>query len=66
MVKVDLAGKVLEGYLKPSSELSRHLDIYKVRNDVNAVVHAHPPVSTGFACAGIPIDYMVFPEVIAR
>ncbi|MEM2922464.1 MAG: class II aldolase/adducin family protein, partial [Candidatus Bathyarchaeia archaeon] len=34
-------------------------------SDVNAVVHAHPPVSTGFACAGSPIDYAVFPEVIA-
>lgn len=65
IVKVDLAGKVLEGYLKPTSELSIHLGIYKIRNDVNAVVHAHPPVSTGFACAGVPIDYEVFPEVIA-
>jgi L-fuculose-phosphate aldolase len=65
IVKVDPSGKVLEGALKPTSELSCHLSIYKVREDVNAVVHAHPPVSTGFACAGTPIDYAVLPEVIA-
>jgi L-fuculose-phosphate aldolase len=65
IVKVDPSGKVLEGALKPTSELSFHLGIYRVREDVNAVVHAHPPVSTGFACAGTPIDYAVLPEVIA-
>jgi len=65
IVKVDTSGKALEGALKPTSELSFHLGIYRVREDVNAVVHAHPPVSTGFACAGTPIDYAVLPEVIA-
>ncbi|MEM2123555.1 MAG: class II aldolase/adducin family protein [Candidatus Bathyarchaeia archaeon] len=65
IVKVDLSGNILEGALKPTSELPFHLSIYRVRGDVNAVVHAHPPVSTGFACAGTPIDYAVYPEIIA-
>ncbi|MEM3678162.1 MAG: class II aldolase/adducin family protein [Candidatus Bathyarchaeia archaeon] len=65
IVKVDFSGRVLEGALKPTSELSSHLGIYRVRGDVNAIVHAHPPVSTGFACAGSPMDYTVYPEIIA-
>ena len=43
-----------EGLLRPaaSSELFMHLAVYRARTDVNAVVHAHPPVATGFATAG--------------
>ncbi|MGB9729590.1 MAG: class II aldolase/adducin family protein [Thermoprotei archaeon] len=52
LVKVSLDGNVLEGTYKPSSELPSHLSIYKIRNDVNAVVHAHPPFATGLFTAG--------------
>ncbi|MGE5599570.1 MAG: class II aldolase/adducin family protein, partial [Bacteroidota bacterium] len=38
--------------------------VYRDRPDVNAVVHAHPPVSTAFAVAGIPLAKCVLPEVI--
>jgi len=65
ILKVDLGGKVLEGSLKPTSETSMHTAIYRVRDDVEAVVHAHPPVCTGFACAGVALDYSVYPEVVA-
>lgn len=41
---------------KPSSEVKMHLKCYHDRPDVGAVVHAHPPVSTGFACAHLPLD----------
>lgn len=44
-----------EGW-KPSSEVKMHLRCYKERSDIGAVVHAHPPVCTGFACAHIPLD----------
>lgn len=64
ILKVDLEGTVLQGDLKPTSETFMHTAIYKVRNDVNAVVHAHPPVCTGFACARMPLDYSVDPEII--
>jgi len=65
IIKVDLNGKVIEGRLKPTSETPMHTEIYKVRKDVNAVVHAHPPFCTGFACARVPLRSSIFPEVIA-
>jgi L-fuculose-phosphate aldolase len=38
--------------------------VYHSRPDVRAVVHAHPPVATGFAVAGIPLDRAVLAEVV--
>ena len=66
MVVTDLDGKVVEAApgRKPSSEALMHLVAYRERPDVNAVVHAHPPLSTGFAVAGIPLDRAVLAEVV--
>src|SRR6478736_9271984 len=64
MVIVDYEGRKLAGDRDPSSELPMHLEIYRNRPDVNAVVHAHPPLATGFAVAGIPLDRAVLAEVI--
>ena len=51
---------------RPSSEVKMHLKCYHDRPDVGAVVHAHPPVSTGFACAHLPLDdYCMIETVIA-
>lgn len=44
-----------EGY-RPSSEIKMHLRCYAEREDVGAVLHAHPPVATGYAVANIPLD----------
>ncbi len=41
---------------RPSSEMKMHMKCYSDRPDVGAVVHAHPPFSTGFACARVPLD----------
>jgi L-fuculose-phosphate aldolase len=41
-----------------------HLEIYRNRADVNAVVHAHPPIATGFAVAGIPLTRAVLAELV--
>jgi L-fuculose-phosphate aldolase len=41
-----------------------HLEAYRSRPDVNAVVHAHPPLATGFAVAGIALDRAVLAEVV--
>jgi len=41
-----------------------HLEVYRQRPDVRAVVHAHPPTATGFAVAGIPLDRAVLAEVL--
>ena len=60
----DMDGKQVAGSMKISSEVRMHLDIYKMRPDINAVVHAHPPTATGFAVAGIELTQCVLPEVI--
>jgi len=64
MVVVDYDGKKVAGDRDPSSELPMHLEIYRNRADVNAVVHAHPPTATGFAVAGIPLTRAVLAEVV--
>ncbi|MCW6665772.1 class II aldolase/adducin family protein [Aerococcaceae bacterium NML191219] len=58
LVKLNMKGEILaalEGY-RPSSEIKMHLRCYEERADVKAVVHAHPPIATGFALAHIPLD----------
>ncbi|RME61847.1 MAG: L-ribulose-5-phosphate 4-epimerase [Caldilineae bacterium] len=54
-VVVDLAGNVVEGDLKPSSDTASHLYIYRHRPDVNGIVHTHSPYATAFAAVGKPI-----------
>jgi len=65
MCITDLDGRKLQGDRDPSSEMLMHLEVYRQRPDVAAVVHAHPPTATGFAVAGIPLDRAVLAEVIA-
>ena len=65
LVTTNLEGRKLSGEREPSSELLMHLAVYQQRPDVQAVVHAHPPVATGFAVAGIPLDRAVLAEVVA-
>jgi L-fuculose-phosphate aldolase len=64
MCITDLDGRKLEGDRDPSSEMQMHLEVYRRRPDVQAVVHAHPPIATGFAVAGIPLDRAVLAEVV--
>ena len=64
MVVVDYEGRKVSGERDASTELPMHLEIYRNRPDVNAVVHAHPPIATGFAVAGIPLTRAVLAEVI--
>ena len=66
LVKTDLAGTVLEGTRKPSSELKMHLRVYQENPDLRAAVHAHPPVATSFAIAGLPLDRPILPEAIVQ
>src|SRR3954470_9678242 len=61
--KVDLEGKQLAGTRKRTSEVLLHLAIYKVRPDVKACVHCHPPYATAFAVAHEPIPKCILPEV---
>jgi L-fuculose-phosphate aldolase len=64
MCITDLNGVKLAGERDPSSEMQMHLEVYRQRQDVQAVVHAHPPIATGFAVAGIPLDRAVLAEVV--
>jgi L-fuculose-phosphate aldolase len=64
MCITDLEGRKLQGDRDPSSEMLMHLEVYRQRQDVQAVVHAHPPTATGFAVAGIPLDRAVLAEVL--
>src|SRR3989449_5693734 len=64
MCTTDLDGRKLQGDRDPSSEMLMHLEVYRQRQDVAAVVHAHPPTATGFAVAGIPLDRAVLAEVL--
>ena len=66
LVKLDLDGNILEGSRRPSSETKMHLRIYRENPDVRAVIHAHPPASTAFAAAGIPLDKPVLQEAVVQ
>lgn len=60
--EMDMAGNVIAGTLKPSSEWRMHRAIYQAREDVSAIVHVHSPYATGVACTRKPIPpfhYMI-------
>ncbi len=52
---VHLDGSLEPSPYKPSKDLDFHLDLYRIRNDIKAVVHCHSPWATGYASAGIEI-----------
>lgn len=64
LLVVGMDGRVRRGPGRPSSELKLHLAVYWLRPDVGAVVHAHPPVATGFAAARQPLTDPVLPEAV--
>lgn len=64
LLVTDLQGKVLAGRGKPSSEIKMHLYAYKMRPDIKAIVHAHPPFATAFAAAGLDLRAPLLPEVV--
>jgi L-ribulose-5-phosphate 4-epimerase len=55
MVVTDLHGKVVDGKLKPSSDLDTHTLLYREFPTIGAVVHTHSEYATSFAQAGLPI-----------
>jgi L-ribulose-5-phosphate 4-epimerase len=55
MVVTDLQGKIVEGTLKPSSDLDTHTLLYREFPSIGAVVHTHSEYATSFAQAGLPI-----------
>lgn len=54
IVAVDLAGRLVEGHAAPPLEFHIHSEIYRVRPDVNAIMHTHPQWSTFLTMTGVP------------
>ena len=64
LVVTDLQGNKISGRRNASSELAMHLLIYRRRPDIYAICHAHPPVATGYAAAGIPLNQALLSECV--
>jgi L-fuculose-phosphate aldolase len=64
MVIVDMEGKRVSGKRRVSSEIGMHLLIYRMRPDVQGIVHAHPPTATGFAASGLELNRPLVCEVV--
>ena len=64
LIIVDMDGKVLEGRRKPFSELELHLAAYRVRPEIEVVLHAHPPCATAFGLAGVELAPVAMPEIV--
>ena len=62
---VDMDGEMVEANAKGrkrTSEVKVHLAIYKHREDIDAVIHSHPPHATTFAICQIPVPEGIHPE----
>jgi L-fuculose-phosphate aldolase len=62
---IDAEGNVVEGEGKPSSEKNAHLTAYRVRADVNAVIHSHSVYASALAVAGIDLPCVLDEQVVA-
>lgn len=56
IVLIDYCGREIENGKKASSERFLHTEIYRLRNDINAVIHCHPPFAGAFAVAHLELD----------
>ncbi len=64
LVTVNLEGRVLSGRKRLFSEWHLHAACYKARNDVRAVLHAHPPYATAFSIAQRELGEPALPEIV--
>jgi L-fuculose-phosphate aldolase len=64
LIIVDMQGNKVSGRGERTSEIAMHLKIYELRPEIKSVVHAHPPVATGFATAGKSLNLGLLPEVV--
>jgi len=63
-VIIDMEGNLVQGAKKPSTEYKVHVEAYRQRPDVKAVIHAHPPKTIAFSITDIPFDTCILPEVV--
>jgi L-fuculose-phosphate aldolase len=62
VVVVDLAGNIVDGHLKPSSEIGFHLILYNHRPNIGGIVHTHSVYATTLACLNReipPVHYLI-------
>jgi L-fuculose-phosphate aldolase len=64
MVLVDMDGRRVGESRNVTSEIGMHLAVYRQRPDVQAVVHAHPPIATGFASCGLSLEEPLCAEIV--
>ncbi len=70
LIIVNLAGERVDepteanAALRPTSESSMHLECYRQRADVMAVVHAHPPTAVALTLAGFDFQQCLIPEMV--
>jgi L-fuculose-phosphate aldolase len=62
---LSLKGENVTPWLKPSIESNMHLEIYRNRKDVHAIVHAHPPIATSFTATSSTINCSLIAEARA-
>lgn len=66
LLVVDPKGKVLDSPfgMRPTSEQPMHLEVYRQRQDVGAVVHAHPVAAVALSLVGISLEEPYIPEAV--
>lgn len=64
LVKIDMSGKQVGGDLEPDSGILLHIGIYANREDVKAIVHAHPPYGTVYSMMDTPLDKCILTDQI--
>jgi L-ribulose-5-phosphate 4-epimerase len=66
IIEVDVHGNLSKGKknLKPSKETPFHTSIYRLRDDVMAIVHVHPPIATALSLKGKPLPILTAPGMV--
>ena len=64
LIETDLDGKAVDDARAPSSEIALHLAAYRERQDIAAVVHAHPTTAVACTLADISLADGTLPEVV--
>ena len=63
-IVIDMEGNTISGRGKPSTEYKIHIEAYRQRPDIGAVIHAHPPKAIAFTIAESCLDTCILPEVV--
>ncbi len=59
---IDFDGNVVEGNPKASSEKLLHCEFYKIREDVDYIIHVHSPYLSTFAACNRALDDAIMAE----